>query len=422
MLTAQEFVRDYMAKWAKAANIAARGLGAESGDVVDELNGVRAFQVLFNNGSRVVSLSSTPEAFAGKGGDVLVDEADLHKDSRKVLDMAQPCVMWGGQLEVVSALSVDGGPDSAFHRLVEEARTGGNPRGWSLHRTTILDAVAEGLVERLSEVTGRGWERGEWLEWMRASHSPDAWRTQFLLEPSEGAAALLGHELLDACGFRGAAPEAAGGAPLYVGMDIGRHRDLTVVWSLRLVGDVLWTEAVRVLERTPFRDQLEVLSGVLSDRRLARCCVDATGIGAMLAEEARRLHGSYRVEPVVFTAPAKEEMAVGLRRLFEDRRVRVPDSPEVRADLRKVRKTTTAAGNVRYEAERDGDGHADRFWALALAAHAASTAAGPCEFYAGGAVRAGGGDGFWTPRGDAEAGGPLARALGGGSDGWRARV
>ena len=38
--------------------------------------GIRAFVATYEaTGSRVVSLSSTPEAFAGKGGDVLIDEA-----------------------------------------------------------------------------------------------------------------------------------------------------------------------------------------------------------------------------------------------------------------------------------------------------------------------------------------------------------
>lgn len=45
---------------------------------------------------------------------------------------------------------------------------------------------------------------------------------------------------------------------------------------------------------------------------------------------------------------------------------------QIRADLRKVQKVTTAAGNIRFVAESTPDGHADRFWALALAIHAAT--------------------------------------------------
>ena len=54
-----------------------------------------------------------------------------------------------------------------------------------------------------------------------------------------------------------------------------------------------------------------------------------------------------------------------------------PYDPNIRADLRAVTKQVSRAGNVRFTAERNADGHADRFWALALALHAAGNAQGP---------------------------------------------
>jgi len=65
----------------------------------------------------------------------------------------------------------------------------------------------------------------------------------------------------------------------------------------------------------------------------------------------------------------KAELAMPLLRLFQDRLVRIPSDPTVREDLHKVRKIVTASHNVRLDAPRDSDGHADRFWALALAYH-----------------------------------------------------
>jgi phage FluMu gp28-like protein len=56
---------------------------------------------------------------------------------------------------------------------------------------------------------------------------------------------------------------------------------------------------------------------------------------------------------------------------FEDRTVRIPSDRFIRADLRSLRKTVTAGGNIRFEGERTQEGHADRFWALALALQAA---------------------------------------------------
>ena len=51
--------------------------------------------------------------------------------------------------------------------------------------------------------------------------------------------------------------------------------------------------------------------------------------------------------------------------------MRIPADKWVRADLRSMRKEATASGNVRFTGERTGSGHADRFWGLALALHAA---------------------------------------------------
>jgi len=95
--------------------------------------------------------------------------------------------------------------------------------------------------------------------------------------------------------------------------------------------------------------------------------IDETGMGMPLAEEALEAFGSWRVEPVTFTPKVKERLASRLRGAFEDRLVRVPPDRTIREDLHSVKKTVTAGGNVRFDAERTADGHADRFWALALA-------------------------------------------------------
>jgi phage FluMu gp28-like protein len=97
----------------------------------------------------------------------------------------------------------------------------------------------------------------------------------------------------------------------------------------------------------------------------------------MLAEEAQLRHGQYRVEAVKFTAPVKLDLGMPVLAAFQDRQVRIPALPTIREDLHKTRKTTTLAGNVRLEASSDDAGHADRFWALALALHAGATATGP---------------------------------------------
>src|SRR5262249_6261404 len=74
---------------------------------------------------------------------------------------------------------------------------------------------------------------------------------------------------------------------------------------------------------------------------------------------------------VSFTTSIKEELAYPTRAAFEDRTIKVPFSNAVRADLRGVRREVTGSGHIRFAGERNRYGHCDRFWALALALHAA---------------------------------------------------
>jgi phage FluMu gp28-like protein len=90
-----------------------------------------------------------------------------------------------------------------------------------------------------------------------------------------------------------------------------------------------------------------------------------------LAEEAKEQFG-WKVEPVTFTAPVKEELAFGLRQAFEDRKLRIVHDERLRADLRGIKKETTLAGNIRFVGDAE-DSHCDRFWAKALRQHAAAS-------------------------------------------------
>lgn len=374
LLTAKEFITDYVARWCRLAKIAATGLAGETPALLDPDRDIKAFVAEFPlTGSRIVSLSSTPAAFAGKGGDVLLDEVDLHADPGALVDMAMPCTMWGGQLEAVSAYAVDGSPASVFSRLCADAKAA-NPMRASFHRTTLLDAVDQGLVEAIVAATGKAQTREEFLATIRAKcRTESAWQSQYMCNPQDDGGALLPYALIAACEADAAALQAHRdpNAAAYLGIDVGRKHDLTVMWLLRRVGDVLWTDQVRVFEKTLFRVQLDAAAELIRANRVARICIDSTGIGAMLAEELQLRFGEYTVEQVQFTAPVKIDLGMPLLQAFQDRAVRIPADSAIREDLHKIRKTVTAANNIRLEAESDEAGHADRFWSLALAVHAA---------------------------------------------------
>jgi phage FluMu gp28-like protein len=161
------------------------------------------------------------------------------------------------------------------------------------------------------------------------------------------------------------------GSELFLGVDVGRKHDLTVFWLLEKVGDVLWTRMLREMRGVPFSLQRDYLYSLIEGHPIRRCCIDASGIGAQLAEEASKRFGP-RVEAVTFTSAAKEDLAITVRRHFEDRTIRIPADARLREDLHSVQRSYTTSGNARFDASRSGGSHADRFWALALSLQAAS--------------------------------------------------
>ncbi|HOK07994.1 MAG TPA: hypothetical protein PLJ03_12470, partial [Syntrophales bacterium] len=156
---------------------------------------------------------------------------------------------------------------------------------------------------------------------------------------------------------------------------------------LEQVGDVLWVREMVELRRATFASQIAEADRILAEYRVLRLAVDQTGMGEMPVEVLQKRHGAHRVCGVLFTPAAKLDMAGRLKERFEDRTIRIPIRPELRADLHAVKRETGPTGIPRLVAEREGGSHADRFWALALAASAAAETSRVIEFQSTGIRR-----------------------------------
>jgi len=104
--------------------------------------------------------------------------------------------------------------------------------------------------------------------------------------------------------------------------------------------------------------------------RFRRLCIDRHGIGMNLAENLRTEFRS-RVEGIALIGQVKETLAVDLKIAFENETVAIPRSRELTSQIHSVKKTPTEAGYARFDTEKNERHHADKFWALALAVHAA---------------------------------------------------
>ncbi|MBN8190351.1 terminase [Salipiger thiooxidans] len=320
----------------------------------------KTHEVRFPGGSRITALSASPDAARGFGGNLLLDEFAFHRDSRRIWGSAFPVAARGGHK--IRVISTPNGKGNKFFELMTA-----EDNGWSRHHVDIYEAVAQGLEVDIDE--------------LRAGMADeDAWAQEFELQWLDAASSWLDYDLIASCEEMLAGdPARYTGKHVYVGVDIAARNDLFVIWVLEDLGERLVTREVIAEKRISFAEQDALLASVFDRFNVIRVAIDQTGMGEKPVEDATRRYGSSRVDGVLFTASRKLELATVLKERMQDRRLAIPGGdPVLRADLHAIRSRVGPTGIRRLVAEGDTDGHADRFWALALAAGAAEAA--PVEY------------------------------------------
>ena len=393
---AREFV-EYVRHFARAYGQAVRIVTDET--VVDEQKlMVMHAELPAPDGrvSRVTAMASNPKRFRSKGGDVCLSEFAFHDDAREMYRAAQPCITWGGRLSILTTHDHD---QTEFERFCQMARrasdpaTHGAPRagdiGWSHHRTTIDDAIADGLVEKINETRGTASTREEFRETLRReAGDAETWQREYLCVPSSVGGSYFPYDDLrplvhvdDAAAtdnplillsdvterVRAWKPTA-----LFAGSDVGRVADefalvvgAKVGGRVRTAGSLAWSGR----DYGAMEGAIGLLMGATfahdeSSLRVRRLCIDRSGLGMQLAERMEQKFRT-RVEGVAFTAAAKEDLATRARRCVEEKTITLADDEATLAQWNSVRRTLTAQGKARYDGGTDTS-HADRFWAHAL--------------------------------------------------------
>ncbi len=343
---------------------------------------------------RIKVIAASPRTARGFSGDLIMDEFAFHEDSRAIWEAAEPIISANPDFlcRVSSTLN---GTRNMFYQLLHDGR----------FPTSIMPrsrAATMGL-KIYSAITGKQitpeQARAEALD-------KRAYDQNYECIAADESMTLLTHELINAAARDGipiceqawsgeALACMAKTSDLYFGWDFARSGDLSVIWALGKQGSTLRTVAVLRMKglRTPAQNaELDRLCCLRTWRKGA---IDFTGPGVGATDVAQENWGINRIEAVNFsssvpisrrmaadgrkapTAPVPEVMASSLLEAFEDRRIEIPEASDIRDDLRKPEKLTTPSGRVSIAATRTEAGHADHFWALALAIRAASSDGGP---------------------------------------------
>lgn len=235
--------------WSGILSLAADDLGEV---VIDAKDKSTAYVLQFANGKRLHSMSSNPDAQAGKRGGRVLDEFALHKDPRKLWSIAYPGITWGGSLEVISTHR---GSHNFFNQLIREARDNGNPKGISLHRVTLEDALNQGFLFKLQQMLPadaeqQAMDEAAYFDFVRnGCADEESFQQEYMCNPADDDAAFLEYDLIASAEYAaGVDWQRFEGGRIFVGIDIGRKKDLTVVWVFEELGDVLYTRQILCLQ------------------------------------------------------------------------------------------------------------------------------------------------------------------------------
>lgn len=370
--TSQEFIT-YCRKWCEIINESA---GAEYIDLCD----TTTTEIRFPTGNKIIALSSNPDALRGRSGSCTLDEIAFHDQPELIYKAAQALPLWGGRMRLISSVSH---PDSWFSQQVSRAENGELP--WSLHQSTILDSVAEGLAVK---VPGEHQKllpdikacNSKFLKDLEAEVGSDAaWQQEFLCQPASHSM-LIVPEQYDNLALEelNQQLDSREYGDLFIGVDIGRVKDLSVIWVLERgvdkdaphhLRDVYRTVAVQSVKGMTFEAQAQLISKYLTNKNIVKCCIDKTGLGMMLSEQLRSEHGSI-IEGVSISSPEKQSLVERTLKFFSQERVSLPKDENIKSDVVCLRRIITKKGNVSYDG-RSNVGHGDYFIALAMALRAA---------------------------------------------------
>ncbi len=304
-------------------------------------------EIELHNGTIIKALAHNFRTVQGFTGDIWMDEFAWYPNQKRIWHAFVPSI--GAIKGRLTILSTPFEEQSLFHELYKDEL-----KYFMFTRfcINIYRAIEDGLDFD--------------LETMRALFDHETWASAYECQFVDDESSLMSIGLIKSCVDEKLFYHTPSSTKsLYCGFDVGRVKDKSTLAGVSLDKDIYSLVAMDVLAKAKFDEQKHHLKGFLRTYPLALLKMDKTGLGLNLAENLSDIFKS-RVSGVWFTNTKKEEMALNLKKLFEDKRIRIPNDPALISDIHAI-KRTIGTKSFKYDAKRNEYGHADRFWALALA-------------------------------------------------------
>jgi phage FluMu gp28-like protein len=169
---------------------------------------------------------------------------------------------------------------------------------------------------------------------------------------------------------------------LYLGYDVARRRDAAVIFIIGHLpnGKKLSVAEIEMRDKT-FEYQRDQIRKIMKFLPVVRGCIDQSGQGEDTTEILQGEFGTTKLEGVIFGTESKEIMAIAVRTGLEKKEFILQNDDKFRRQCHAIKRIPTTGGHFRYDSQRDETGHADSFWAWALAYHAITPDGGHVGFY-----------------------------------------
>ncbi|KPV64352.1 MAG: Terminase-like family protein [Candidatus Bathyarchaeota archaeon BA1] len=324
----------------------------------------------FTNGSSIEAFPNNPETIRGPALNVVYwDEACLTPNDEELFDAVLFTLGATGGKFICS--STPWRKDSVFYKIFHHRAFG----DFAVSHVTweqavepygpLKSSILEKIRNQYAEDPWR-WRREMEAEW---AEDETTWLSQDLITRCIATERTLGYEL-----ELWDPDDVHKGAELYAGLDLGKHRDYSVLVVIEKVKGVFLLRYVKIFPlETPYATVIGWVK-TLQDRWGGFRCirVDMTGVGDYIVEDMTNA-GIENVEGVLFTQFRKREMASLLKERMKSKQFYFPyfefNLPYYRssyvAELHVERFELTKDGSIKFS--HPAGSKDDVFWATALA-------------------------------------------------------
>ena len=300
-------------------------------------------KIELSNGTVIQALPCRAASVRGKTGIIILDEVDHIHDIWELWQAIAPAISTNPHLRLITC-STPYGDKNFLYRVFNDPTFG---TLFSKHQVDVHQAISQGHPKEVLE--------------LRSTYSDDSWNQEFMCSFLGDDDRYFDNDLLSLCSSLDPIPSNR----TAFGIDIGRTRDRSCYAIVSGENGRYQLQNFKQLRQNmPHPEQLEEFISAISDLKPKAIIIDGIGEGSSTADSLKNQF--HNVTKHHSTAKYYDQFIPALKAEMQSGNVYIPNDPLILQAFSKIKKQMTTNG-PKFIATRDGEGHADLFYALLFA-------------------------------------------------------